>query len=299
MTSLPRLGGLHLERIPFDHSWIDETTSAKRSEVLLGRAERLQAYRFFYDSNGYQVEGFLIEPKEGGPFPCIISNRGGSKDFGSIDENLLWGSRTGALADAGYLVIASQYSGAGRSEGEDDFGGPQTINDIRRLYDLLAADPRADLSRIGMWGASRGGMMTYLLLREVRWLKAAATLAGSADLRDTTFRPKMKEHYELMFGGAPAECEKRSVLAWVHELPKDVPLLLMHGTADWRVDPLDSLRLAQRCYEEKIPCRFHWFEGGDHRLSEACQESTRTVIAWFDTYVRDLGPLPDLTPHGE
>lgn len=300
MPPLSRLGGLRLEAIPFDPAWVDEAHSVKYRETLLQRAERLQAYRFFYDSNGYQVEGFLIEPKDGeSALPCVISNRGGSNDFGSIDEEFLWGSRTGALAEAGYLVIASQYCGAGRSEGQDDFAGPQTLNDVRRLYDLLVADPRADRSRIGMYGASRGGMMTYLMMREASWLKAAATIAGAADLVDTSFRPQMKAHYEKMFGGSPAECETRSVLSWVHELPKNIPLLLMHGTADWRVNPLDSLRLAQRCLEEKIPCRLHWYEGADHKLSEAYEASTRALIAWFDKYVRDLAPLPDLEPHGD
>lgn len=294
-----RLGGLTLEPIPFDPAWIEETLSLRHRKILQQRADALNAYRFFYPSNGHQVEGFLIEPKEGGPLPVVIYNRGGTKDFGSITERFLRCTRPAALAEAGFLVIATQYSGAGRSEGVDDFGGPQTLQDIRGLYDLLEGDPRADISRLGMFGGSRGGMMTYMLLREVSWIKAAATMAGSADLIDTSFRPEMDAHYERMFGGTFIEREKRSVLSWVQDLPKDVPLLLMHGTADWRVNPLDSLRLAQRCYEEHIPCRYISYEGADHGLMEVHGESTGQLISWFQKYVRDLAPLPDLEPHGD
>ncbi len=297
--SLPRLGGLRLEPIPFDPAWITADLSDRRRAILRDRAETLDAYRFFYPSLGNRVEGFLIEPKGPGPFPVIIYNRGGSHDFGSITEQFLRCARPSALAEAGYLVIATQYSGAGRSEGIDDFGGPQTLNDVRELYGLLAADPCADVSRIGMFGGSRGGMMTYLMLRESSWIKAAATMAGAADLVDTSFRPVMEEHYARMFGGAPEERKNRSVLSWVQDLPKHVPLLLMHGTADWRVNPLESLRLAQRCYEERIPCRYISYEGADHSLTEVYGESVHQLVSWFDRYVRDLAPLPDLEPHGE
>ncbi len=297
--SFPRLGGLRLEPIPFDAAWIAEDSSERRRAILHERAENLDAYRFFYPSLGNQVEGFLIEPKGSGPLPVIVYNRGGSKDFGSITEKFLRCARPSALAEAGYLVIATQYSGAGRSEGVDDFGGPQTLNDVRELYGLLAADPRADHSRIGMFGASRGGMMTYLMLREASWIKAAATMAGAADLVDTSFRPVMEEHYERMFGGALEGREARSVLSWVQDLPKHVPLLLMHGTADWRVNPMESLRLAQRCYEERIPCRYISYEGADHGLTEVYGESVQQLASWFNRYVRDLTPLPDLEPHGD
>jgi dipeptidyl aminopeptidase/acylaminoacyl peptidase len=253
----------------------------------------------FYPSGGHRVEGFLVEPIAGQEhLPCLVFNRGGSNDFGKIEDEHLWMRNIGRFAEAGYLVIASQYSGCGQSEGRDDFCGEDTINDVACLYDLLARDDRADETRIGMYGASRGGMMTYLLLRRVSWVKTAVTLGGSAELRDTTFRPKMKEHYEKMFGGALEECEKRSVLAWAHELPKHVPLLLMHGTADWRVDPMDSIRLATRCYEERIPCRLVLYEGADHSASERWKHAYAEARSWFDRFVRDGEPLPNLEPHG-
>ncbi len=297
--SSSRLGGVSLEVIPFDPSWIPEDATSTYRDVLAKRQETMRVYRFFYPSNGHQVEGFLLEPVHGSErLPCIVFNRGGSNDFGCIEVEHLWMRAIARFAEAGYLVIASQYSGCGKSEGVDDFGGGQTLQDVECLYDLLCMDSRADVSRIGMYGGSRGGMMTYLMLRRVSWIKAAVTVAGSGDLLEAAFRPKQQAHYTKMFGESREEREKRSVLCWVQDLPKNVPLLLMHGTADWRVDPMDSIRLAQRCYEERVPCRFVLYEGADHGISEAWRHAYNEACTWFDRFVRDREALPNLEPHG-
>lgn len=297
--SLSRLGGLTLELIPFLDEYIPDSVSADTAHLIRERTQRIQAFRFFYQSNQNRVEGFLVEPKEGMSLPCIVYNRGGTGDFGSISERFVLTSNIARFAGEGYLVIASQYSGCGKSEGVDDFCGEQTMNDIYRLYELLRNDTRADVSRIGMYGGSRGGMATYRALRDVSWIKAAATVAGSANLMDTTFRPVMDEHYRKMFGGSIPERQKRSVSEWVEELPKHVPLLLMHGTADWRVNPMDSLELSRRCFLEKVPCRLIMYEGADHSLSEVWRTAFQEALNWFNRFVRDGAPLPDLESHGD
>lgn len=297
--SISRLGGLTLEPIPFLEEYISPSLPQSIRDIILERVQSIYAYRFFYQSNNNLVEGFLVEPNAGGAsLPCIVYNRGGSNDFGSIAESFLFTSNIGRFASEGYLVIASQYSGCGKSEGIDDFCGEQTMNDIYRLYDLLKEDARADVSRIGMYGGSRGGMATYRCLRSVSWIKAAVTVAGSANLMDTDFRPEMEGHYQLMFGGSMIERQKRSVLEWVDELPKDVPMLVMHGTADWRVDPMDSLELGRRCIKANVPCRLIMYEGADHSLTEVWREAYHESLQWFHRFVRDGAPLPDLEPHG-
>ncbi len=301
-VSTPRFGGLALEPVLFQEEWMREAKSEHVRGVLGERSQSLQAFRFFHQSGENRVEGFCIEPKGDERLPVIIFNRGGSRHFGAMTEKGLWCTRIGALAQAGFLVIMTQCSGGSpASEGVDDFGGEQTIQDVLGLKALLDADSRADTERIGMYGGSRGGMMTYLCLRRVSWIRAAVTVAGSADLMNTAFRPVMEEHYEKMFGGAKEDREARSALFWVEDLPKDVPLLLLHGTADWRVNPMDSLELARRCYEERVPCRFVLYEGGDHSLIDdhLYRETLHQIIGWFRRFVRDGEPLPNLEPHGE
>ena len=95
-----------------------------------------------------------------------------------------------------------------------------------------------------------------------------------------------------------AMLRSRSVLYWPEKLYSRTPILLLHGTADWRVEPTDSLRMATVLLEHKHPFRLVMLEGGDHGLSEHRAEVDRQVKDWLDQYVRDRKPWPSLQPHG-
>ncbi len=258
----------------------------------------INVYRMVYLSQGHRVVGYIVEPKEGENLPCVIYNRGGSGDFGSIKIGHLF-LRLSLFAKAGYITIFSQYSGNAGGEGVDEMGGTD-IEDVLNLYPILKKYSRADASRIGMYGASRGGMMTYLALARTDWIKAAVIVAGTTDLlTKKEFRPEMEDHYIKMFGGNEEELKKRSVLYWADKLPKNVPILLMHGTADWRVNPLDSIRMAEELYKNKVPYRLVIFEGGDHYLSEQKQQSSEMSIDWMNRFVKNCESLPNLEFHGK
>jgi len=255
-------------------------------------------FRIEYLSRGNSVVGFVIEPKnKTAPLPCIVYNRGGTREFGKIKQGLLFGTLA-EMADWGYVVIASQYSGNDGGSGNDEFGGGD-VGDIEILYEILKKYTAIDSTRIGMMGGSRGGMMTYLMLTRVSWIKAAVVRAGVANLfRNQRERPKMKQQHALLFGGSREELIKRSALYWPEKFPKDVPLLLMHGSSDWRVSPLDSIDLARKLYLEKVPHRLVVFEGADHGLTEVREEVMRQTREWFDRFVKETNPLPNLELHG-
>jgi dipeptidyl aminopeptidase/acylaminoacyl peptidase len=89
-----------------------------------------------------------------------------------------------------------------------------------------------------------------------------------------------------------------SAVRWPEKLCKTTPILLLHGSADVRVNPREALSMADALYEAHHPFRFVLFEGGDHALSGFRPEVDRAVTEWLDRYVRDRAPLPDLQPHG-
>ncbi len=289
--------------VPFDEglktSYLKHQNGDRVLEAAKKNSKRVRIYRMKYLSGGHLVVGFLIEPRRvSEKLPCIIINRGGSGDFGKItSENLF--SNLAVMASWGYLVIASQYSGNDGSEGKDEMGGGD-IEDVLTLYQILKKYPLADISRIGMYGASRGGMMTYLCLARVKWLKAAVSVAGLADLfRQEKLRPEMKGHFKTMFGGKRESLKKRSAVHWVDKFCKKTPLLLIHGTADWRVSPLDSLDLSRKMLSQKIPHRLMLLEGADHGLTEFRRLRFEMVRIWFDRFVRDGEKLPNLKLHGD
>ena len=180
------------------------------------------------------------------------------------------------------------------------------MNDVLNLIPMLEQIPEADTDRMGVYGWSRGGMMTYLALKQSDRFKAAIVGAGIADIAaGIDQRPDMVEHVhaELVPGWDDPEeraaaITARSAIAWPEALPETTPILLLHGSADWRVDPTQVLDMARALLDAQRPFRLVMFEGGDHGLSDYYDEVDRLAIEWFDRYVRDGETWPSLEPHG-
>ncbi len=264
--------------------------------------EDLDVRSIVYMSDGLRIRGFRVRPAGPGPFPCVVCCRGGNRDFASIGDlavaNLLC-----RIASWGYLVVASQYRGGGGSEGGDEFGGAD-IADVMNLFPLLDADPDADASRIGMYGGSRGGMMTYLALARTDRVRAAVIRCGVSDLTGwRNDRADMETVYRDLipgFAGDPdGTLERRSALRWAERICPATPILILHGTADWRVGPLSALRMGEELLRLRRPSRLVTLEGADHALSECIPERDRQTRDWFDRFVLRGERLPDMTPHGE
>jgi len=271
------------------------------SVVLSDRAE-VEVQLITYLSDGLEVKAYLATPRMGENLPCVIFNRGGNREFGALSDEQA-ALILGKIASWGYLVVASQYRGNAGGEGREEFGGTD-VNDVLNLIPLLESLPRADATRIGMYGWSRGGMMTYIALTRTDRIAAAIVGAGLADLFDSVERrPEMEENVfsELVPNYAnnkETALMARSAIRWPEKLSKMTPILLLHGSADWRVHPTQALRMALALYESEHPFRFVFFEGGDHGLTEHQEEVDRLVKDWFDRYVRDQRPWPSLEPHG-
>ena len=305
-----------------------ETVSlaADAPELAVRRSAGVVLERIVYASDGLEVEGYLARPagEIPEPLPGIIWNRGGNRDFGGLNPTRA-ALLLGRLAQRGYVVVASNYRGNGEhgrrlyppertcprgeaigGKGREEFGGAE-LRDVLALVPLLEALPEADATRLGIYGWSRGGMMTYLALRESDRFKAAVVGGGVSDLGLAgEARPKMIEHVfsELIPGWQDPEqraraIEARSAARWADELPATTPLLLLHGTADWRVSPQQALAMASALLAARRPFRLVMLEGGDHGLREHRDEVNRLVDAWLDRYLRDAAPLPDLEPHGQ
>ena len=122
--------------------------------------------RITYLSDGLKVKGYIAYPRDnkGKKFPCIIWNRGGYENKGAIDGFTARGMY-GQIANWGYVVFASQYRGNAGGEGKEELGGSD-VNDILNLIPLADELTFADKEKWGMEGWSRGGMMTFLTLKQ-------------------------------------------------------------------------------------------------------------------------------------
>jgi len=276
--------------------------SPEMNAILQKNSESIQVFEIMYTSNGHLVHGFIIVPNViSEKVPAVIYNRGGNRDFGEIKKESLFRGLflPVCLALHGYCVIMSNYSGSSKSEGIDEFGG-NDLKDVLILKEILPELGFVDTENIGMAGGSRGGMMTYLALSKVTWLKAAVTTAGAANsVRQLIERPQMQTVFKELFGGAQEDLIARSAVYWPEKFCATTPLLMIHGTADWRVSPLDSIELAQKLYEHKKPYRLILYEGADHGISEFKREVNAEILKWFDRFLKNNEELPNLEPHGQ
>lgn len=259
-------------------------------------------YRITYLSDGLKVKGYLAMPKKEGMYPVVIYNRGGNQEFGKItDESFV--QALAVLSSHGYIIAASQYRGNDGGEGKEEFGG-KDVNDVLNLIPLLGSIKQADTSRIGMFGWSRGGMMTYLALTRTSKIKAAVVGSGLTDLlRTLETRPEFDSLWQTMIPGYAKEKNEllmqRSATYFAKNINKTTPILIFQGTADWRVPANQVLDLVNKLYECKHPARFILYEGGQHSLIEHRENYYDQMISWFNTYLRNKKSWPSTELHGK
>lgn len=267
-------------------------------ELLEARQQNIDCRIFVYESDGIAVEGVMLKPNNiaaDTKLPVVIYNRGGNAKggtmvYGSVHHNLM------PIAELGYIVIASQYRGAkalptsiNRDIQLDQFGGDD-VNDIVNLLPIIEGMPDADPNRIAMKGFSRGGMMSYLAARDMPQLKALIVEAGVTDLEaGLAVRQEMENIYTRFIPNyateKSAQLKARSVLHWLDKLPPQLPILLVHGDKDWRVDVSQSQTLAKALAEKGHPHKLVVYPGADHGMQPNRAEADAETAAWLKQYL--------------
>jgi dipeptidyl aminopeptidase/acylaminoacyl peptidase len=274
---------------------VELSQSANDADLL----KKVRVEAITYMSDGLRINGYIALPQGPGPFPCLIVNRGGNPNLGTwTDERAV--ETLGRYAGWGYVVVASQYRGSAGSEGRDEYGGAD-VDDVLNLIPVLESVGVADVNRIGITGASRGGIMTYAALTRTDKIRAAIILSGMSDLEETRrSRPDFAKRWTDMMpdfaNDKTGALKRRSAIQWIDKLPAGVPLLLIHGTADGNVSPVQALDMAKALYDAKRPFRLVIYEGGGHGVPEFSAGRDTQIHEWLDNYVRDGKKWPDLNP---
>lgn len=236
-----------------------------------------------YSVEGLKVSGYLIQPKANTPAgkrPLLVYNHGGNGNYGRIDALQMF-RKLLPLAKAGYVVVASQYRGEA-----DEFGG-KDVNDVSRLIDISLGLPGVDTSRVFLLGESRGAMTSYLVARQRSDITAMATVGGATDLLSgLEWRPEMERVYRARIPGYAAHkqatLKARSALVWADQLPADMPVLLIHGEADNRVNVEDSRAMAARLQQLGRPNKLIVYPGDSHGIEQNKRAANLEVLNWFN-----------------
>nr|WP_246364113.1 alpha/beta fold hydrolase [Halobacillus locisalis] len=249
----------------------------------------VEAERIEYISDGLKVVGYIVKPKEvEGKLPLMIFNRGGNREFEKLGDDLLsvylpyW-------AKQGYVVLASQYRGNDGGEGQEEFGGSD-VNDVLNLAEVAKELPYVDQDQKVMLGVSRGGMMTYLAIKEDMDLQAAAVMAGATDLitLHENRGKRMKVILQDLVGDVDEdqkEYQKRSAVNWADQI--DVPTLIIHGAEDRLVPVEQSRRLDRKLEEYKKDYKYVEYPDAAHSIATHHERSSKEIQNWFQTHLDD------------
>jgi len=242
-----------------------------------------------YMSDGLKVVAYLYKPVRvsGRKFPAIVFNRG-STVRGDIAPELI--SFFHRLASQGFVILAPMYRQSDGSEGRDEVGGAD-VNDLMNVVPLAKSLGFIDVNNLFLYGESRGGMMTYQALKKGFPVNAAAVFGAFTDMgalikfRPEVYRPRMLKQLWPDFDTRTDEIIKsRSAVYWPETL--DVPLLIMHGGADWSVNPGQSLTIAQKLQDLGKTYELVIYAEDGHSLRRNQEDRDRRANAWFKRHMK-------------
>jgi acetyl esterase/lipase len=204
--------------------------------------------------------------------PAVLAIHGGSWTGGSKSN---YGPQVERLAQAGLVVFVPDYKLA--RPGEPSW--PEALEDLRaavRWIRAHAAEYRVDPDRIVAFGSGAGGHLAALLGTdpptskppgESSRVQAVVSLYGPTDLAELRQgRTLANDPIGLLIGsnGPDAGPALRAASPIEHVSPDDPPMLLLHGSDDLWVPPIQSRVLADRLRQAGVDCRLIVVPGARH-----------------------------------
>jgi len=289
--------------------WIDTVASMQKTEQAAERVrerfksafpkvqyerykERLECKQYTYKVDGAYVNGFYVAPAGKKNLPVLINNRGGNGSYGSWVFTNIYNQLFPLAEKTQMAIFATSYRGAHpKLPGKDEFGGAD-VADVVALPQLFKHFPAVNAARVGVYGASRGTMQSLRAVQEGLKADALVLYAGSYDFEaELEFRPEMERVYKARIPNYESnkadELAKRSAIEWVDELPRDLPILLIHGKADRKVSVESSISFAKKLKELGFTYKLSLYEkphGHGYGINMGAIYSETNE--WFKRYVK-------------
>lgn len=266
-------------------------------EVQLARQEVVR----YAARDGLQLEGILVRPlgeEAGRRYPLILAVHGGPESHQANGWVTSYSRLGQAAAAKGFAVFYPNYRGStGRGVafsklGQGDYAGSE-FNDLVDAVEHLVSAGWVDRGRVGITGGSYGGYATA-------WCSTALTEHFAAGVMFVGISDLVSK-----FGTTDIPDEMTAVHArrypwddwgWFlerspirHAEQSRTPLLIMHGKADPRVHPSQSLELYRYLKERgQAPVRLVWYPGEGHGNRNAASrlDYSRRAMRWFVHYLQ-------------
>jgi dipeptidyl aminopeptidase/acylaminoacyl peptidase len=272
------------------------------SEIRLARQEVVR----FKARDGLALEGILIRPldaRQGQRVPLILTVHGGPESHDRNGWKTSYANAGQLAAGRGFAVFYPNYRGStGRGVafsklGQNDAAGKE-FDDLVDAVDHLVGIGLVDRAKVGITGGSYGGYAsawgaTYHTDR----FAAAVMFVGISDKISKVGTTDIANEEYLV------HARKRPWEAWqfflerspiYHASKSKTPILILHGKADPRVNPTQSLELYRHLKLHGKTVRLVWYPGEQHgnRRAASRLDYNLRLMQWMEHYLQGPGGAP-------
>jgi dipeptidyl aminopeptidase/acylaminoacyl peptidase len=263
----------------------------------------------FKARDGLELEGVLIRPldedeRPGQRHPLILTVHGGPEARDANGWRTNYGSPGQVGAAQGFAVFYPNYRGStGRGVefsklGQGEPAGPE-FDDLVDAVDHLVQIGLVDRAKVGITGGSYGGYASaWGATRYTDRFAAAVMFVGISDKISKVGTTDIANEEYLV------HALKRPWDDWqfflerspIHHAGKSrTPTLILHGTADPRVHPTQSLELYRYLkLHGQTPVRLVWYPGEGHgnRRAASRLDYNLRLMQWMSHYLQGPGGEP-------
>ncbi len=284
------IGFANVERLTDHNAWIQD--------YALGEVEVVK----WTSRDGIEVEGVLTRPVDFDPakkYPLLLNPHGGPTGASFASFNAI----AQLFAANGYLVLQPNFRGSiGRgvqfAQANRNDWGKGDYQDCITGVEALVARGLADRDRLGAFGWSYGGYMTFWILTQTDMFKAVSPGAGLTNLYSMYSQHDIPRGLGWFFGGnAPWDAPETY---WEHSAMKHIknvktPTLIMHGERDQRVPIAQAQEFYRALVEMGVPVEFVVFPREGHGIGEPRHQLDR-LRRWLSFFGEHLNNPPVTEP---
>lgn len=281
--------GKKVTKLTDSNPWFADKRFAKQESITITARD------------GVEVGGVLVYPldyQEGTRYPLIMQVHGGPE---SHEKNgwVTAYSKPGQMGAArGYAVFYPNYRGStGKGVeysklGQNDYAGAE-FNDLVDMKEYLVKTGLVDSKHVGITGGSYGGYASaWAATKLTEHFAASVMFVGISNQLSKFGTTDISNEMHLVHARSYPWDKwqyylERSPIYWAHQ--SKTPLLIMHGKADPRVHPAQSMEMYRYMKVQGKDVRLVYYPGEGHgnRQAAAQYDYSLRLMRWMDNYLID------------